>query len=333
MEDKRVPELFLQLINEKIIESSDITETKDGFYLVYKPLSYIMLEKGIADFLGSSGERLLCCNFFDDWFLYAIADGDKYIYSLLKFREQEHDAEMGIIADGDTPGVTISFISFNYGILLDCLMDSKDENRQKLDAEINRVVAYKRQCHNKVLKNYFKNPESEASYLVASMYTKHIASFAEDGCLEVPEHYKKIAKQSISNTVSAKHMRLPDFIKSINDKAGYAVCDNEKIYIKDKENPDEYERAVILAAYAGNVSVYSFAAEVEWHAKFLFSLAKIKIPFLGKSVYESAIRADMTVGDTEFEGPAPYYNENSKIVKRQYKLHCNTCFDIGVDKK
>jgi hypothetical protein len=29
----------------------------------------------------------------------------------------------------------------------------------------------------------------------------------------------------------------------------------------------------------------------------------------------------MTVGDTEFEGPAPFYQEDSKIVKRQYELH------------
>ena len=31
--------------------------------------------------------------------------------------------------------------------------------------------------------------------------------------------------------------------------------------------------------------------------------------------------SDMTVGDTEFEGPAPFYKETSKIVKRQYALH------------
>lgn len=29
----------------------------------------------------------------------------------------------------------------------------------------------------------------------------------------------------------------------------------------------------------------------------------------------------MTVGDTEFEGPAPFYKADSKIVKRQYELH------------
>jgi hypothetical protein len=60
---------------------------------------------------------------------------------------------------------------------------------------------------------------------------------------------------------------------------------------------------------------------VEYHARFLTPLAKLKIPFFGRSIYASAIRADMTVGDTEFEGPAPFYKDDSKIVKRQYELH------------
>jgi hypothetical protein len=65
---------------------------------------------------------------------------------------------------------------------------------------------------------------------------------------------------------------------------------------------------------------------VEYHARFLTPLAKIKIPFFGRSIYDSAIRADMTVGDTEFEGPAPFYRETSRIVKRQYELHRNFGF-------
>ena len=67
--------------------------------------------------------------------------------------------------------------------------------------------------------------------------------------------------------------------------------------------------------------MYSFAAEVEYHAKFLTPLAKLKIPFFGRSIYDSAVRADMTVDDTEFEGPAPFYQANSKIVRRQCALH------------
>lgn len=321
MSDHNIPNTFQQLISGGVIQETDITKTSDGFFLVYKSLSDILLGKGILDFLDSEEERLPCERFFDDWFLYAVPNERGHTYSLLKMREQEHDTEDGAPADGDNPGVTISFISFHDEILLNCLAEPSDENRKKLNREINRVVGYKGQRHHWSLKWYFKNPSSEAPYLVAALYAKHIASFVQNGQLEVPEYYKDIVQRSISYKGSAKWARLPRFIEELNQKAGYIVCDNEKIYIKDREEPTDYEAAAILATHTGNTSLYSFAAEVEYHARFLTPLAKIKIPFFGRSIYDSAIRADMTVGDTEFQGPAPFYQSDSKIVKRQYALH------------
>jgi hypothetical protein len=244
-----------------------------------------------------------------------------YTYSRLKFREQERDAEDGAPADGDTPGVTISFISFDCEKLVACLATPTDDNRKKLNAEINRVVAYRGQRHHKALKDYFKNPQSQGAYLVADRYTRRIASYAGNGCLAVPEKYKEIARKHMCHKNAAKWGRLPSFIAQLNQKAGYVVCDSEKIYIKNPADPDQYACAAILATHTGNTSVYSFAAEVEYHARFLTPLAKIKIPFVGKSVYDSAIRADMTVDDAECEGFAPFYQSDSKIVKRQYELH------------
>ena len=318
---KSVPNLFGLLVSEKCIQESDIRKTSDDFFLVNKSLSNILAEKNILDFPDSRGEVLACKHFFDDWFLYAVPNDTDYTYSLLKLREQEHDAENGFSADGDTPGVTISFISFNSEVLRCCLTRPTDENRRKLNVEINRVVAYKGQRHHKRLKQYFINPQSQGSYLVAAIYIKYIAAYAENGHLEVPEYYKEIVRQSGCYKKTKKLARLPSFIESLNYAAGHIVCDNENIYIKNQEAPTNYESAAILATHTGNTSVYSFAAEVEYHARFLTPMAKIKIPFFGKSIYDSAVRADMTVGDTEFEGPAPFHRSDSKIVKRQYALH------------
>jgi hypothetical protein len=187
--------------------------------------------------------------------------------------------------------------------------------------EINRVVAHKGQCHHNSLKEYFKSPRAHGAYLVADMYIKFIASYAFDGCLKVPELYKEIVQRSISCKNSRKLARLPRFIEALNHTAEHVVCDNEYIYLENREELTEQEALAILATHTGNTSVYSFAAEVEYHARFLTPLVKIKIPFFGRSIYDSAIRADMTVGDTEFEGPAPFYKDDSKIVKRQYELH------------
>ena len=323
MSGESTPKIFSLLISEKCAEESDILRTDDGFFMIYKSLSNILLEKDVLDFPDLKGERLRCESFFDDWFLYAVSSEADYTYSLLKLREQEHDTEDGAPADGDTPGVTISFISFDCDVLLDCLADPTDENRKKLSAEINRVVAYRGQSHHKALKKYFKNPYSKAAYLVADRYIKHIATYAENGTIAVPERYKEILQESVSYKKITKLSRVPRFIESINCAAGKVICDKEKIYIGNREELTEYESAAILATHTGNTSVYSFAAEVEYHARFLTPLAKIKIPFFGKSIYDSAIRADMTIGDTEFEGPAPFYQSNSKIVKRQYALHRN----------
>ena len=321
MDKKYIPEIFQQLCSIECVNQSDILKTPDGFWLIYKSLSDILSEKGIVEFPDSEGQLLKCSKFYDDWFLYAVPDGGNHTYSLLKLREQEHDTEDGSPADGDTPGVTISFISFTCEMLLACMSNPSDESRKRLDGEINRVVARSGQTHHENLKQYFSNPKSQGAYLVANLYAAHIAAFAKDGYLNVPEQYKKIVTQHYAHRTSKRLARLPDLIETLNQKAGYTICDHHKLYIQNPDKPTKYEVAAILATHTGNTSIYSFAAEVEYHARFLTPWAKTKIPFFGRSVYASAIRADMSVGDTEFQGPTPFYQSESKIVKRQYALH------------
>ena len=91
-------------------------------------------------------------------------------------------------------------VSFCCELLLECLTEPTDENRQKLNAEVNRVVAHRGQCHHKALKRYFKDPQSQGSCLVANIYIKTIAALAENGCLAVPEYYKEIVQQRWNTT-------------------------------------------------------------------------------------------------------------------------------------
>ena len=151
-----IPDFFKDLLSNRVILESDILRTSDGFFLVYKCLSSILAQKDILDFPDAKGERLLCERFFDDWFLYAVENKRGYTYSLLKLREQEQDAKDLLPADADTPGVTISFISFEFEVLANCLGDPCDENRRKINREINRVVVFKGQRHNRDIKAYFK---------------------------------------------------------------------------------------------------------------------------------------------------------------------------------
>jgi hypothetical protein len=188
----RIPSVFRYLLNAQLIREENVLFTKDGFYMIYKSISSILISKGIETFPDREDRILECRNFFDDWFLFAIPDHEDYVYGLLKMREQEHDLEQGMKADGDTPGVTISFISFSADILKSCLENPCAENRKEMGMEINRVVAYPKQSHHPALKAYFIRPQAEAPYLIAGTYVKHIASFSTAGTLNVPKAYKEI---------------------------------------------------------------------------------------------------------------------------------------------
>ena len=310
---KNLPELFGWLMELGCFSEAEIYTTPDGFCAVTTSIADILAHRDITIVPGSSGIQLDCRLFFDDWYLYAVSDGVDCTYSLFKMREQEYDAKLGLKADGDTPGVTLPFISMHTEILQDCLRDPTLVNRIRLNEEINRVVAYRGQRHSEALKRYFIRTEAQGSYLVAKLYTEYIASLAEHGWISVPERYEQEYKKR------GLRGRVPQFIEENNESANKMICDNERIYVGDPLHPTEWERLAILATHTGNTSFFSFAAEVQFHAKFLTWWAKFPVP--GGSPYASAIRADMSIGDAEFAGPTPYYRPDSRIVRKQYHCH------------
>ena len=313
----RTPAFFKWLDDQKMIRKDPIISSNDGFFMITESISSILISKGIETFPDREGRILECRNYFDDWYLFAVQSREDYVYGLLKMREQEHDLERGIQADGDTPGVTISFIAFDTGILKSCLENPSAENRKNMGMEINRVVAYPKQNHHPALKEYFIRPQAKAPYLIAETYVNHIASFSTAGTLNVPKAYKEIY---MKRSASAKYARVPDFLEENNREANRIVCDHENIYIQNVKQLSRYEKLAILATHTGNVSYHSFAAEIRYHAMFLNRLMKIRLPMAG-SPYASAVRADMSIGDKEFQGPRPYYDLYGMHVREQVKYH------------
>ena len=316
----KIPDCFSLLIEKGIIANNNIEKTDDGFFCLNKCISDILAEKDILTFPAADGSELECANYFDDWYVYAIEKGSEFVYSLFKMREQEYDMYAGEKADYDSPGVTVSFIAYNVDTLMNCIDEPSDINRKTMSSEINRVVARSRQKHHSVLKNYFRKTESKAAYLIAELYVKHILSYTYKGFIIVPQKYEEIYCASLAQSDDSKLNRLPDFINRNNEQAGRIVCDHDKIYINDPDNPDMYEKLAILATHTADTSFNCFACEVQYHALFLNSLTKIKIPFIG-SIYESAIRADLSIDDSEFEGNAPYHRADSRLVRKHIEQH------------
>lgn len=316
-----IPEFFSYLLSLGLIEEKHLEKTDDGFICVSKCISDILALKGIDTFTTSSGRVLRCEDYFDDWYVYAVKNADAFVYSLFKLREQEYDMYEGETADRDAPGVTVSFIAFAEEIFRECIEKKDEKSVRRLSDEINRVVAYSHQKHHPALKKYFIRAEAKAPYLIAEMYIRHILSFTHKGFILVPQRYEEIYSEGLTFPSGHKIRRLPDFIEKNNADAGYTVCDQDKIYIKNPEEPTYNEKLAILATHTADTSFNCFACEVQYHAKFLNSLAKVRIPFLGKSVYESAIRADLSVDDSEFEGNAPYHREDSALLRKHREIH------------
>lgn len=310
------PAFFQELASLGCLSEDAVRHTSDGFCAVTDSLADILTKMGITTFLNDQNQERECRNFYDDWYLYGVPWDGGYIYSLFKMREQEHDAEEGRIADGDTPGVTISFIAFQTDILKTCLEIPSPANRQVLNQEINRVVAKRGQRHYKGLKAYFVRPQSEGAYLIAQLYVSFLAGLSENGCLPVPIAYAALCGQA-----SGKKQRLPRFLDANNAEAGYPVCDHKTIRIRDAKCLTPFEKNALLATYTANTSFHAFAAEVRFHACFLVPLARIPVPFLHWSIYDSAIRADLTIAESEIEGPTPYHNPNSRWIRLQRKYH------------
>lgn len=310
-----LPKLFRQLAELGCLQEDDVFAAADGFFAAKRSIADILGHRGITTVPGEHTAQLECRLFFDDWYLYAVCSGASVTYSLFKMREQEYDEKRGLHADGDVPGVTICFIELHTQLLLQCLSDPCEQNRKRLGDEINRVVAAGGQLHSESLKAYFVRTQAQGPYLIAKLYTEFIASLSSDGYLPVPERYAFDYKKS------GLRGRIPRFLEENNKAAGAVVCDHEKLCISDPGCLSEPEQLAILATHTGNVSLYSFAAEVQFHARFLTRWAKIPLPFFGGSAYASAIRADMSIADAEFVGPTPYYRPGSKLVKNQYACH------------
>ena len=315
-----LPLVFQELCTLGSLSADEIHCTSDGFYAAVKSISEILRNVGILTFPNEHDQERQCDLFFDDWYLYGVKHLEKTVYGLYKMREQEWELDSGILADGDTPGVTISFIAFRTEVLMHCLKEATQTNRKALGKEIDRVVARRGQTHDKVLKQYFVRPEADGPYLVAQLYVSYIASLAKDGRISVPKQYAALYQKSLKQRASHKITRIPRYLEATNEAAGRLICDHSFIFLQDPTNLSNYEKQAILATHTGNVSSHSFAAEVRYHAMFLTKVANVRLPLVG-SPYASAIRADMSIGDREFIGPAPYYCLNSKWVKQQEAYH------------
>ena len=302
---------------EPYVSTEDWASTGDGFSLCTKCLAEILLPMGIRHTGLSDSNPADVESFYDDWYLYRI-ERDGVCFGLVKMREQERDYFPGY-ADGDDPGVTISFVGFPVE-KLERLGEKENRTRENLLAFVDafrNVTERRRQRHEPGIQRYFSDVRSRGAYLIADAYLKKLMEKVQNGQLPLPDRMCRPPR------------RIRKGMEALNAVAGRTVCDFDRkcLHIADPSNLSREEACCVLAAHTGSLNVHSFAAEVRFHSDALISPAA-RIPVIGHAIwYESAIRADMQIEPEKWLeavlGLKPYHRLNGALVRCQQRIHAD----------
>lgn len=305
------------LLNQGLISSADIKTTDDGFSIITKSLSDILLAKGI-DRLYKPAENLSYREvqyFYDDWYFFAITNSPIIQYSVVKMREEEHDPS-SVDHDGDTQVVTVPFIRFEMQSFLTCISNPSIANSENLFTQLAISLEDENSIHDETICRYFSRTESKGAYLIAEEYVKIIAKTCINGYINAPADYANVVQQESDD-------RLVTYVSEIDEAAGGNLYDEttNRIYISNPESLTYYEKCMILATHTGDANFNSFATEVEYHADMtlLFS------PIHDFILYEKACRADLSTIEGGINNWAShnYRDLDSKMVKAQAAIHGN----------
>lgn len=285
LEYNNYPNLFNDFINDNVIEMDMVRQDDNDFVIALEPLGNICKYYGI-DYLESfidsaTGNYDDLTVIFDDWYIYAIPNGDEWAFSIIKMRTSHNEGGVG---------VSIPFKEFDISLF-------ENEDKMLLSNSLKEIV-YMRDAveHDEAIRCFFDNPNNSTNYFIADLYVELI-----------------IQKECINNTINVE-IYLPRQTKFLNQHSTIYDEDNQCIYINDVSNPSLIERQCLLITHSGNPSYNSFAAEVYYHAD---KCGTAKIPF----VYNSAKKADMGADEEKDDiTDNSYINYNGKYVKQQRDL-------------
>ena len=312
------PSKFTKLKKLSYITNSEYMGTDDGFFLSTKSVGDILHRNGITAFKGNNNDDLPVTSYLDDWYIFAINYNGESDYGLLKLREQESDADSN--ADGDEPGVTVSFISFDIDAMFNCIANPTAENKKLLWEDVIKYTVESKEnlVHSNTITGYFADPTKDAAYLIAEQYCSLIARLSNDGSNHIA------APDAFNALEHSRKSRLNNGLADINQAAGRTVFDaeNKRLQLVNSyNNLDKFERQAILTTHTANVNINSFAAEIVFHADKTIEFSEHK----NSKAYLAAVRADMTVSARSFYDltgiTEPYYNLDSDYVKKQVQYH------------
>ncbi|WP_088816266.1 MULTISPECIES: T7SS effector LXG polymorphic toxin [Listeria] len=267
----QLPQEFKDSIASGFATIDDFQATDDGFIVCTVPLSKLLAAGEIEE-----------ADAYDDQYIYCVEIDGKFVYGTYKLRTGKDK--------DDKPGVAVSFVSITPEEISNLF--NRKPNINSIDASIyagTNYSLYNQPTANKEILKYFQSPESKGSYLLANLYVQKV----------IQESSNKEGK--VTNVYGGNALADDDYQNFLMESEYSHLVKNPSynkndgsIQINDVNNLSKEEYNAILLTHSANIDVYSFAAEVKFHADYADSnIRKIR---------DSAIKSDMGVGESGNKG-------------------------------
>lgn len=286
-----------EFLDKNGIRANKWFSKKDGYYLIDKPLSEILRDAGVST-------DTFNYEYYDDWYITGLPKEDgSIVYSIVKVREPMDDQAAKQLA--------VPFKSMKITDLEKIISDSKAgrplDNKaiENLSKDLDELTHGDDYCdtYDADILNYYRNPESCGSYLIAEFAIYKIAHDPEfeDGVYEIPFKRKEFDRYGGKQTLD----HLADV--GVYDKK------TNTIKINDPDNLTPDERTALLLIQTGDRDQYAYAAENQYHAEEYYN-GRLK---------EHSITSDAGVGESTL-GPIYEYKfklPSGKYYKEQLEAH------------
>lgn len=296
LQEKDKIEEFIDVLNENGIKVEKL-ETKDGYFIINKSLADIFKEAGV-------NFNLFDYKDYDDWYITGLTQQNgSTIYSMIKVREPMDKKER--------TGTAVVFNSMDIKPFKKIISDSINNNTPnkstiyQVNQGVEQIVHANKYStlYNRDLLNYFNNPKSEGSYLIADFIIEKIAHDKEfkNGVYKLPFSYEEFDNYGGKSTLK------------LLAEVGIYDKDANTIKINDPNNLTYNEKIALLVISTGDRDKYAFAAENQFHALYYRNLP-------GKESH--AIKSDAGVGESKglpyemlFKSPSGF------LYQQQIKAH------------
>ena len=266
----------------------------DGFILIKPSITDFLEKAGIDEATKKKFEN------YDDWYLMGVPDKNGNItYSMFKYREISETEQGGL-------GTAVPFLALDMDTFSGFFRsDSGKATADQLQTTLDKCVYSTKHIseYDQNMLDYFKNPKSDGSYLIADFISEKAAEqlpFDDNNQYKLPYKYNEFEKYSQGALDELESLRI--YNKKTNT-----------ITINKSNGLSEDEKRALLVVTTGDPDKYAYAAENQYHAdKFMTSRAD-----LGKlsSTNKSAIASDAGVGESFW---ASFYEDKFKSEKGCY---------------